>query len=226
MRRGKFCPRCGKATGSLYDNLCRDCFLEKMKLPNIIPEKIVVGTCKMCGNIFLKEKKFETVEGAVEFFLENILKREEIKSATYRISGNRIFLTIGLEDEGIEKEVEKETDIVNKAITCKFCNLKKASFYNATIQVRVPKSIQAKIVEEIEGQIARRGRFDNYSFVSGTERMKGGVDIFVGSKDAAEEAVKYLKRKYNVKTKFSRKLYGLVQGKKSYRDTILVSISD
>lgn len=226
MRQGKFCPKCGKQTDKLYEGLCSDCFFKKIELPESIPEKLLVGTCKVCGKVFIKEKKFEDVQNAIEFFLQKILNLKEIKSATYRISGSTLFLTVNMDLHDIEKEIEKPVHIVNKAITCSFCNLQKSNYYNVTIQVRVPKEMREKVVGEIEKQIQKLNATDNYSFISGIQTLKEGVDIFIGSKGAAERAVRYLQRKYNAEMKFSRKLYGLIEGKKSYRDTILVSISD
>lgn len=226
MRRSKFCPKCGKETEKLYDNLCSDCFIGKMKLSDKIPEKMVLGTCKMCGKIFLGDGKFRDAEGAIENLLEKILKQKEIISATYRMAGNSVWLTIEMEVQGLKKEIEKNIPIVNKTITCSFCSLKKASYYNVTIQVRVPKKMEDKIVDEIEREMDRINEHDNYAFISGIQKLKEGVDLFVGSKGAADHVLRYLQRKYKVRTKTSRKLYGLIEGKKSYRDTILVSIGD
>jgi nonsense-mediated mRNA decay protein 3 len=225
MRKGKFCPKCGRTVDVLYEGLCKDCFKELMS-PSEIPEKLTVGTCKMCGYIYLGEKKFDTVEQAVESFLQEILEQKEIKSATYRIANGNLFVTISMKADDVEKEIEKRIDLVNKAITCRFCNLKKSSFYNATIQLRSPKEMEDKLLSDIERKMQELSRDDNYAFISGTEKLKEGIDLLVGSKDAAGEVAKFMKNKYNAKIKISRKLSGLMQGKKVYRDTILISISD
>ncbi len=226
MRRGKFCPKCGKSVERLYEGLCSDCFLKSLKLSDEIPEKVVLGTCKMCGNVFLKENKFGDVESAVESFLGGLLKQKEIKSATYRIDGDSLFLTVVLEIDDLSKEIEKRIPIVNKAITCRFCNLRKSNYYNVTIQVRVPKNMEGKIIGEIEDEIKRINKRDNYSFISGVQKLKEGTDLLIGSKSAADHVVRYLQKKYKVRMKISRKRYGLVEGKKSYRDTILVSMGE
>jgi NMD protein affecting ribosome stability and mRNA decay len=180
----------------------------------------------MCGRIFLGDNASENVEAAVENFLSKVLRQKDVESATYRIDGSSLFITIDISVDGLKKEVERKIPIVNKTITCKFCNLKKASYYNVTIQVRVPKSVEQKVISDIEREISRLNKSDSYSFISGTENLKEGVDVFVGSKSAAEHVVDFLKRRYKIKTKTSRKLYGLVEGKKSYRDTVLVSMSE
>jgi nonsense-mediated mRNA decay protein 3 len=155
-----------------------------------------------------------------------ILKQKEVKDASYRLHGTVLKVTLKIADGDIEKELQREIFVVNKSITCKYCNLQKASYYNMTIQVRVPKEMQDKIVMEIRDELKRLSKKDGYSFVSGVEELKEGVDLFVGSKGAAERAINMIKDKYGATTKFSRKLYGLVEGKKSYRDTLLVSIKE
>lgn len=226
MRRGKFCPKCGRKTVDLHGSLCRDCFKKKIILPDEVPDKIVIGTCKSCGKIFLSGGKFENTEAAIESLLEDVLEEKDVESANYRISGSTLFLTTRMEIDGVEKEIEKTIPIVHKTITCEFCNLQKSKYYNVTIQVRVPKKMLGEIVREIENRIAKLNETDNYSFVSGVKELKEGADIFVGSKSAASHVVKYLKSKYRIKTKISRTLFGPVQGKKTYRDTVLVSMSD
>lgn len=226
MRHGKFCPKCGRETEELHGGLCSDCFAKKMELPKSIPEKIVINTCKSCGRVFLKDKKYESPEIAIESFLEKTLDEQNVKSATYRISGSTLFVTASIETEGVKKEIEKVIPLVHKTITCEFCNLKKSKYYNVTIQVRVPKKMIETIIRDIENEIAKLNETDNYAFISGRKDLKEGVDIFIGSKSAANHVVKYLKSKYHIKTKISRTLFGPIQGKKVYRDTILVSIGE
>lgn len=226
MRKGKFCPKCGKETDVLHDGLCGDCFTGRLDLREDLPVKVVLGTCKMCRNVFHGEKKFSSEETALDDFLRRALGRDTVIDATYRIVGNTMHATINVSSDGVEKRLEKSVPIVRKSITCKFCNLQKANYYNVTLQVRVPKGMEDAILQEIEEMLAAIRKRDNYSFISGVEKLKEGTDLYIGSKSAVEKVANYLKGKYGAKTKISRKLYGLVEGKKSYRDTVLVSIGD
>lgn len=225
MRRGKFCPKCGKKVDELHVGLCEECYKEGMSPPEDLSDRLVVGTCKMCGNIFLGERKFGTVEQAVEKFLGEILEEREVQSATYRISGGSLLVTVKMKSDNVEKEVEKKMELVTKAITCKFCNLKKSSFYNATIQIRAPKDDLEKFLSEVERKMDEIRKHDNYAFVSETQKVRGGVDLLVGSKNAADTVGTYMKNKHGAEIKFSKKLSGLIEGKKVYRDTILINLN-
>jgi len=56
------------------------------------------------------------------------------------------------------------------------------------------------------------------------KQVKGGFDINFSFKRYAYELVNKLRKKYNLSMKVSRKLVGMKEGKKVYRDTILVRI--
>ena len=225
MRRSKFCPKCGKDTQDLHSGLCGDCFLEKLNLSDKIPKKISVGTCKMCGKVFIKEGRFDDSDVAIENLLEHTLRQKEIAFANYRVDGQTMFLTVRLDVEGLEKTFELQIPVVRKAITCNMCSLQKASYFNVTIQVRAPKGVEERIVSDIHEELRRINKRDVHSFVSGVTKLKEGTDILVGSKSAANKVVRIMRDKYGASLKKSRKLYGLIEGKKSYRDTILVSVS-
>ena len=224
MRHSKFCPKCGKETEDLHEGLCSDCFKGGMKVPEAIPDKIKINTCKSCGKIFINEKGYDNDESAIEDMLQKVLGKKNVESATYRLSGDTIFITMNVEKDGVNKEMEKNVPVVHKTMTCKFCAMRGSNYYNATIQVRVPKGMQETILKEIDKVMIDRNKHDNYAFVSKVVKKKEGIDILVGSKSAVSHVVKYLKSKYKIKTKTSHTLFGPVQGKKIYRDTVLVSM--
>lgn len=224
MRRSKFCPKCGKETQDLHSGLCEDCFLGKTGMTDKLPAKISLGTCKMCGHLFAGTGRFDEEEEAVEHVLKKTLKQKEIETADYRIDGNVLHLTVDLLVDGLEKKVETDIPLSRKAITCNMCSLQKASYFNVTMQVRVPKEIEDEVVGEIKDEMLRLNKRDRYAFVSGVQELKEGVDLFIGSKDAANRVARMAQERYGASIKKSRKLYGLIEGKKSYRDTILVSV--
>ncbi len=225
MRRSKFCPKCGKDTQELHAGLCSDCFLAKTGMTDKIPVKISVGNCKMCGRMFAGDGRFDDVESAVEGVLHKILKQKEIADASYRIVGSNVHVTVDLKVDGLEKEVNIDVPLVQKYIICNMCSLQKASYFNSTIQVRAStKELERKIVAEIKDEILRMNRKDKYSFVSGEAALKEGTDLYIGSKSVANKVVRMIQERYGAEVKKSRKLYGLIEGKKSYRDTVLVSV--
>ncbi len=219
MQRSKFCPKCGKETEKFYDNLCKDCFLQKIEIPDL-PEKIVIRQCKICGKFYGDERGEPVLESAVDKVLKKSLNEKEIQSATYRIDKNKIYSEITLEVSGLRKSIELDFDLVEKVTICKFCSQKLSGYFNVILQIRGGQT--EKILEEIKTEMERLNKKDELAFISKIEKVKNGVDIYIGSKSAAHKVVNFLKIKYKVTTKISRKQYGIKEGKKVYRDTILI----
>ena len=217
----KFCPKCGKKVEKLYNNLCSDCFLEKLNVE--IPSKFVIRKCKDCGKYYVGDKDFDSVEPSISKALSDSLNDPKIKSVTYRVSNNKIIVTLIIGVEDVEKEKVGEIQLVEKSIMCKYCSLKNAKYFNSMLQVRVNKELENEILNRIEDQIDRLNRTDKFAFISSIKKLKRGFDVYIGSKSAATKVANYLKNQYKLKTKISRKQYGMEGGKTIYRDTILIS---
>lgn len=217
----KFCPKCGNKTEKFYKNVCADCFLKTLDVE--IPKKIILRKCKNCEKYYVGDEDFESVGEVVGKILSNSFKDEKLKSANYRISDNKIIITLNIGIEDIEKEKVGEIELVEKNIICKYCSLKNSKYFNSMLQIRVKKDLQEEILNQIKDQIYRLNRTDKFAFISGVEKLKEGYNVYVGSKSAASKVAEHLKRQYNLKTKISRKQYGMEGGKTIYRDTILLS---
>src|SRR3972149_5172955 len=120
MKRTKFCPKCGRETEKFYDNLCKDCFLQKIKLIGL-PEKIVVKHCKICGKFFSNGERRTSLERAVDDALSKVMRLNDIESATSRIDRNKIFSNVIVLSEGLRKEIEVDFKLIEKEIICKSC---------------------------------------------------------------------------------------------------------
>lgn len=222
----KFCPKCGKETEKFYENLCKDCFLEKISFIDKIPDKIVIGKCKFCEKFFIDKKGFDSLENAVGEMLARILEENKIQSINYRIHDNKVSITLRFKIEDLEKAEEKESQLILKSITCNSCSLKSLGYFQAILQVRAPENLLEKISQDIENFIQLFKNYDNLSFLLRIEKQAKGFDFYIGSKKVAHQIAKNLKRKYKAKVKVSKKLSGSIKGKKVYRDTLLISVSD
>jgi NMD protein affecting ribosome stability and mRNA decay len=220
----KFCPKCGKKAEKLYEGLCEVCFLSKFSLSKKLPDKITIKQCKFCGKFFLGNHS-GSIENLIEAFLQDFLKEEELTSISYRIAENKLFLTLNLKINELEKTEEKEVDLIIKRITCQTCAMKNSGYFQAIIQIRAPENLLPEIKKEIEDQINYLSQYDNLAFISSFQEVKNGFDVFVGSKASAQQVARTLKLKYKAKIKITRKIAGKLKGKKVYRDTILISIS-
>jgi len=221
--RKKFCPKCGRETEDLHNGLCESCFLSKVSVAQKIPEKLVVKECRLCGKFFVNGPS-ESIESSVEAFLEDILKQKDIISASYRLSGNKISLTLKLKKDGLEKTEEKTINLAVKKIICKTCSMRDSGYFQATLQVRTPETVLPAIENEVENQINYLNKYDKLAFVSNFQKVKNGFDVLIGSKNSAKQIAKILKAKYGAKIKITRKLSGNISGKKVYRDTIIVRV--
>ncbi len=217
----KFCPKCGNKTEKFYDNVCADCFLKRLDVE--IPSKMIVRKCKSCGKYFAGEKDFDSLEPAVGKILSSSLNDDKIKSANYRILDGKVSITLVIGREDLEKEKSGDIQLVEKLIICRYCSLKNSKYFNSTLQLRVDKDLQEELLNVIKDNIYRLNRNDKFAFISTVEKLKEGYNIYIGSKSAANKVAEHLKKQYKLKTKISRKQYGIEGGKTIYRDTILIS---
>jgi nonsense-mediated mRNA decay protein 3 len=219
----KFCPKCGRQTDEFYNGLCSSCSLSGVSIAKKLPNQLRIKECKICGKFLMNDLSGST-ESLVESFLEDLIKQKEIMSATYRISGNKIFLTLKLKKGDFEKTEEKALDLITKKIICQTCSMKETGYFQATLQIRAPNELLPEIKSKIESQINYLNQYDNLAFISNFQETKNGFDFLIGSKNSANQIAKILKLKYKAKIKISRKLSGSIKGKKVYRDTILVKV--
>jgi NMD protein affecting ribosome stability and mRNA decay len=219
----KFCPKCGKKTERFYEGLCEACYLSKFSLSKKLPDKIIIRQCKFCGKFFLGNHS-GSVENLIEAFLQEILKKGELTSVSYRMVENKLYLTLSFKVNDLEKTEEKEVDMVVKKIICQACAMKESGYFQAIIQVRAPANLLSEIKKEIEEQIDYLNQYDNLAFISSFQEVKNGFDVFIGSKASAQQIARTIKLKYKAKIKITRKIAGKLKGKKVYRDTILIFI--
>lgn len=223
-RKGKFCPVCGRKVEKLYDGLCDDDFLKKISFEKLIPDRIVIKQCKICGRFYVDKYSAATLEGAVDLVLQKALKEKTIHSASYRIEGNKIHITLAINYEDLKKEQEFTRELVLKNIVCESCNMKNSGYFNSILQIRVPEKILQIIIDDVLSQIDLMHNYNDMAFIGKVEKKKEGIDFYIGSKDVADQIAKNLKIRYEAEIKKSSKQSGYLSGKKIYRDTILVRI--
>ncbi len=222
----KFCPKCGKEVEEFHDNLCSDCFLKpKTSIANM-PKSIIVRKCKLCGKYLIDEKRFNSIEDCVEEKAKQLFKKSNIASVSFRLDRKRgkIHFTITSNFDVLGKEETTDTFLVLKNIVCKYCSMKESGYYQTVLQIRLPKDLMESVMDEIVKHISFQNQFDPQAFIAKADRTKEGVDLYIGSKKAANEIVRILRKEIGIKTKFSRKIGGRLKGKEVYRDTILITI--
>ena len=177
------CPRCGKNVEKLYDNICLDCYLEKLEV-----QEIRIRRCKVCGRYFVSNKAFDNKEEAISFYIK-------------KFSSKRL-------DELAFLLPRSKIEVEEKEFVCNYCRKFVSRKIEAILQLR------GENIEEI---------VEKYGLIGKT--VKGGFDVNFSFKRYAYELINKLRKEYDISMKVSRKLIGMKQGKKVYRDTILVRIN-
>ena len=177
------CPRCGKNVERMYENLCLQCYIERLPV-----QEVVVRRCKVCNRYFVSKKVFDDLEDAKSFYVKEFLSKK-----------------FGEIAELFPKDKMK---LFEKEIVCEECK----KFFSRKVEVII--QLRGKLSKEIVKKY-------NLS----VEEVKGGFDVKFYDKRFAYELINKLKKKYNLSIKISKKLVGLKEGKRVYRDTILVRIN-
>jgi nonsense-mediated mRNA decay protein 3 len=224
--RKKFCPKCGKQTDDLYDSVCGDCMLAKLSRVAELPEVMKIRKCKVCGKYFADDirKSSSSIENALDSKLSELLQQPDVKHATYRVAGNKLHVTLTLEQDGLEKTESKAMNLFVKKIMCEICSIESAGYYQSIIQLRMPKEALEKILDFIYAEIARLQKKDKHAFISLVNKTRGGVDMYIGSKNIADRIANEIKIKYRASIRVTSTLSGAKGGKKTYKDTILISL--
>jgi len=223
--RKKFCPKCGKESERLYGNLCKECFLKEISFIHLIPKRFLIKKCKSCERYFFENKRTESLEEMVESILSKLLSKKEIRDVSYRIQNNKLYVSLHIKINDLEKTESIVSNLVIKKITCRECALKSLGYYQVIIQVRAPENLLDKIIKKIAKSVERK-KSEKFAFISKMEKFPKGFNIYIGSKRLARKITKELKKEFNAKIKISRKLSGSIRGKRVYKDTILVLIGE
>jgi nonsense-mediated mRNA decay protein 3 len=217
-RKGKFCFKCGKKSEKLFDGYCEECYVKMNRLAKV-PEKVEIEKCSKCDLVKIEGKLQEF--DIIDFIKNKIESKGKIKKITLEPikTGYNVIIDGRLKGTKKLKREEHKVRIKFKKFVCDSCGRFYAGYYEAIIQLRgdFPKSV----LRFIDVFVTRERSVDELSFYR-TEEVKGGLDVFIGSKKVANTLGKRLKDKYNVEIKKSYMLYGKKDGKEVYRNVILV----
>ncbi|MDR1403990.1 MAG: hypothetical protein LBJ20_00245 [Candidatus Methanoplasma sp.] len=235
-----FCVKCGKDTENTINGLCAECFVNGRKLTSL-PHHVNVSVCANCGDIKYREKWVtkdleEAIEEAVSDSLD-IIKEAEIISIrisyfeqernTYAAAADSV-LDIG----GCSAEDTASTLVRLKNTVCKRCSRQLGNYYEAILQIRAgSKSVSQKTMREAmnraEAIVDGQSVSNRQLFITKTEEVPGGIDIYLSSISLGKTIAKDLSDTYCAETKEAAKLVGQTEdGQEMYRVTYLVRLPD
>jgi len=236
---------CGATDVQLFGALCAKCVGKKGGLVRL-PERIEVTICPFCGSrqtgrhwergpppgLFRStdiESKMEVLPPAV---LRSVQWEESkpgsgvMTGPSVRTFNGRAVIQVGTTT--LEVGLRTELKVVHH--TCPMCSRREGRFYTANIQFRPTlddplrrpigefKKVTQQMIEEFLGGVSREWR----EAIAWEEEIKEGWDLFLMDTAVAKAMAKTLRQRIGASTKESASLWGVRDGRKMYRVTILL----
>jgi len=203
----KICPDCGASSNEkeFVGLFCVECYAKRARLH--LPREIVIRVCKRCGRFGVRRwsEKISDLEDEVRKLVKGKFDSIDVKVDE---SGKRCLLTIHFGKAKLEKEIKVKL----KKSLCDVCQKIARGYYEAIIQLR------GEAIEKA-GELKRE--LEAKTFISKEVELKNGIDLYVGSTQAAYEALRNLGLRFRT----SKKLWGVKKGKRLFRTTFAVHLS-
>ncbi|MFB6076892.1 MAG: NMD3-related protein [Candidatus Nanohaloarchaea archaeon] len=233
-----FCPKCGGETDGVGPRgLCADCYLEEHDLLDV-PERIDVERCEHCGAVKVGMDRVE-VENDREFIyqvLDHEIDGEDVVAVRFEEPSDvverdddrgdwdyHVGIIVETEVDGEPLQQEIETWMYVEQDQCDVCSKFHGGYYEYKIQLRGDHLDDA--LDMVMGRAAEVTAEDREEFVSNVAEQDDGYDVYVSSRDMAEELLKVLREQYDLTEKRSRELIGQEEGQKVYRSVVSARIS-
>lgn len=223
-----FCPKCGDETeGYGPRGLCQGCYLEEKDLIEV-PESIDVERCEHCGAVKIGMDWVEAADDRemIARVLEHEVDTEKVRAVSFTEKEDRyeLDLMVEAEVEGETLRQELETVLEIERTQCGTCSKFHGGYYEYKIQMRGEDMEEAlDAVMERAAEVTER---DREEFVSNVEEKDGGYNVYVSSRDMAEELLKVLRERFEMEEKRSKELIGEEEGEKVYRSVVSARIGE
>jgi nonsense-mediated mRNA decay protein 3 len=235
-----FCVKCGNEADVTVNGLCLDCFLDGRKLITL-PHHVDVSVCANCGDIgygefWVTKDHMEAVWDAAKNAVVPIKEAKIISTEETAIEQEpfTFLVTVNavLDISGQTAEDEASTIVRLKNTVCKRCSKQLGNYYEAILQIRAgSKDVSQKILKEafnrVENLVDSHSVTNRQLFITKSEEVAGGIDIYLSSISLGKTAAKDLADTYCAETKEAFKLIGLAEdGRKLFRINYLVRLPD
>ncbi len=202
----RVCIICGKELKNKEDVICETCKIKSV-VRKSKKESIIVCKC-------LRYKKGNTwMDPPLRYYSSY---PEYLRSILNRHFPSHNIMEIS-EKEAILKNEDEIKVIEFLGGTCDVCSRIHGGYYEGKIQLRGTKSF----IEEAENKIIQMIERIKHplAFISKINYLKEGTDIYIGTKTLINKIKKAFTHH---ETKVSKELYGVKDGKKVYRVTLLI----
>ncbi len=237
--RNIICPKCGKPTEQLIDNVCSECYFkhfELAELPLVLHAKI----CSRCGALFdrgrwmdegdLDEIVIQTVEAHLMVHdqaddIEIYIDHRKLTPYIYRI---RVDVDAQIQGKTAHKELKCEVRIIREA--CDRCSRMSGGYFEGILQLRadgrIPSAEEIRLCKQIADNVVEkmRQKGDRLSFITDSIDLKEGTDLYVGSANTCRHICKGIIAKIGGSYSQSPTLFGQKDGKDIYRTTFAMRL--
>lgn len=232
-----FCVECGRE-GELIGPLCLECHSKK-HVHASIPEFVDVVLCAHCSSLRVDDRWEEI--GSVKEAVEQSLMRAVTPLKDVSMEGFQMRLTekdektyevaidVVLASHGHEFRRELTTTARIKQGVCGECSKQKGSYFEATLQLRGATRVLNRDNEDgmrqhVLDRVAALRADSREVFVSKVERVRGGLDFYFSTAQAARIVARGLQDLRCAEYKESTSLWGRRDGRDVYRVTFLVRL--
>ena len=235
-----FCVKCGNETEKTVNGLCMDCFLDGRKLVSL-PHHVDVSVCANCGDIgtgeyWVTKDHLDAVHDAARHAVIPIKEAKVVSTEAGSVEQEPftyvVVVKAMLDISGEEAADEASTIVRLKNTVCKRCSKQLGNYYEAILQIRAgSKDVSQKILREaynrVENLVDSHSVVNRQLFITKSEEVTGGIDIYLSSISLGKTAAKDLADTYCAETKEAFKLIGLAEdGRKLFRINYLVRLPD
>ncbi len=208
----KYCPTCSRSSkdARFIGEFCEFCIIEKISAG--ITDRAQIDRCRSCDRIRTPEG-FAALDGkALAESLQHELHMRDCTVRAVRLDPQAMLAKarIVCEYENEMVAFDKEVHVRFRRMMCQQCYRQSSGYYEALVQLRG----NSRAVEERAASIARfvEGRG---SFLTRTEKIDYGYDVYVGDKEVVNEYFLLHKTLSPVR---SYKLFGVKKGRKLFRN--------
>lgn len=232
------CPDCGREVDDLVDGSCARCTADRLDVVKV-PEDVPVVRCAHCG-------RYEETSGWSEPSADREADLLERAQRVIQVPADLRDLELGLaphwQDErhlrvrvdvsgtfhGEPVAGEAETVVHVRNGVCGDCSRRHGGYFEAIIQVRGHEDRPLTDLDDMEEQV--RDELDRLAgrdgaFFSKIDRVRGGLDFYVGSTEVARVLSRELVNKWGASHQETAKLVGKTSdGRDMFRVTMLVRL--
>lgn len=203
------CPICGRSSDEIrfIDAFCIDCYPIKLKFPS----KIEIEQCTKCKKMHIRGKWINADRDKISKYVIGKCKGD-FDSGRY--DPKKQIATFVMRKSNIT--ISKRIAIKIKKTICWQCSRISGGYYEAIIQLRGEPPKVKKYARIFMKNLSKR------TFIAKEKENKRGLDIYVGNSKVVVE----LMSKLRLKTLITKKLVGASNGKRLYRTTFLVKLTN